>query len=37
MSRDLSLALGTSEVTLLELAGAYTAFATAGGPCGPMR
>jgi penicillin-binding protein 1A len=30
MSRDLSLALGTSEVTLLELAGAYTAFANGG-------
>ncbi|WP_246148583.1 transglycosylase domain-containing protein [Skermanella pratensis] len=30
MGKDLSLALGTSEVTLLELAGAYTAFANGG-------
>lgn len=30
MGKDLSLALGTSEVTLLELTGAYTAFANGG-------
>ncbi|WP_063833565.1 transglycosylase domain-containing protein [Skermanella stibiiresistens] len=30
VAKDLSVALGTSEVTLLELAGAYTAFANGG-------
>jgi penicillin-binding protein 1A len=35
MARDLSLALGTSEVTLLELTGAYAAFASGGRPVEP--
>ncbi|MEQ9812018.1 MAG: PBP1A family penicillin-binding protein [Azospirillaceae bacterium] len=35
LNRDLSLALGTSEVTLLELTGAYAAFANEGRPVIP--